>query len=77
MVPGSAGAGPAIEALSREAKRRCPAATLVHIEGAWNHGEKAGRADVAEARRRAARGRGPLRRNRNFVHRRHVLSKTW
>ena len=40
FVPGSAGTGPAIEALSREAKRRCPAAALVHIEGAWNHGEK-------------------------------------
>mmetsp|Transcript_21204 Transcript_21204/g.65293 ORF Transcript_21204/g.65293 Transcript_21204/m.65293 type:complete len:312 (-) Transcript_21204:589-1524(-) len=32
-------------------------------------------ADGAEARRRAARGRGPLRRNCNFVHRRHVLSE--
>ena len=40
FVPGSAGTGPAIEALSREAKRRCPAAALIHIEGAWNHGEK-------------------------------------
>ena len=40
FVPGSAGTGPAIEALSREAKRRCPATALVHIEGAWNHGEK-------------------------------------
>ena len=40
FVPGSDGAGPAIEALSREAKRRCPAAALVHVEGAWNFGEK-------------------------------------
>ena len=39
FVPGSDGAGPAIEALSREAKRRCPAAALVHVEGAWNFGE--------------------------------------
>lgn len=39
FVPGHDGAGPAIEALTREAKRRCPSAALIHIEGARNTGD--------------------------------------
>ena len=74
FVPGSAGTT-GDRGLEPRGKRRCPAAALVHIEGAWNHGEKT-REPTSPRLADAQRAVAARWRNRNFVHRGTCYQKT-